>query len=329
MVLLIKIFLVDETFIIIIGGEVYSEGVPTIELISTNNSCQIEDFEKSVTDAPMVFLTPIHEELLVCGGSNNKKKCKTLDGNGKWDDFKEVQSRNDSKLFSPRRFSAVATTKDGSFIFGGSSESTSSTYEYMKESKKNWTPGKELIPNGFTQGCAVAVSDNEIWLIGGKEADQKTRILPFFTNNHTFANNSLPPPLKDGRHGHRCSLLPDKSGVMVTGGPNIRSTEIINLKNRTSTRSGRMKEERFLHGIGTLIIDNAPTLVVFGGSYPKKNANNDTVHHYLDTFEKYDQANEKWEFWNGARLNQTKRDFGFATLKPSFKSRLCKNKPQN
>ena len=192
----------------------------------------------------------------------------------------------------------------------------------MNASKKNWTVGKQSIPDGFQAGCAVAVSDDEIWLIGGTEPKQLKRILPFFTNNHTFANYSKIPTLLKGRHGHKCSLLPDKSGVMVTGGGS-NSTEIIDLKTRKSNFSGDMIESRFLHGIGTLIINKVPTLVVFGGSYWTAEAPT-----YLNTFEMYNQTTNKWNIWHGAKLNQTKRDFGFATLKPSISSRLCK-KPKN
>ena len=63
-------------------------------------------------------------------------------------------------------------------------------WEYMDASKKIWTLGNSRIPDGFREGCAVAVSDDEIWLIGGKGKKQKHRILPFFTKNHTFAKNS-------------------------------------------------------------------------------------------------------------------------------------------
>ena len=44
-----------------------------------------------------------------------------------------------------------------------------------------------MIPDGFWDGCAIAVkSEQEIWLIGGYETEK--RILRFDVKNHTFIN---------------------------------------------------------------------------------------------------------------------------------------------
>ena len=127
---------------------------------------------------------------------------------------------------------SAATTETGSYVFGGQQGVHSATYEYMLSSKKTWTKGNDNIPNGFDRGCAVTISENEIWLIGGKQKQQRTRVLAFHPNNHTFTETDI--KLTRTRHSHRCSLMPDKSGVMITGGTN-ESTEIIDFEQRNKS----------------------------------------------------------------------------------------------
>ena len=296
------------------------DGVLDVEHIgTTNDTCNVVNVEKTYNDNPMVFTTPISEDLLVCGGNNNIKKCKILDidDKGQWKNFK-LDTDTISRFNSTRRMSCAATTRHASYIFGGKLGKNKASYEYMLASEKIWRKGKMLIPDGLENGCAVTISDDEIWLIGGKVGKQKKRVLSFNTTTHNFTNSGF--GLKQGRWSHRCSLMPDKSGVMVTGGTS-RSTEIINLKTGKSTVVGSMKKQRALHGIGTLVIDNAPTLVVFGGyAFGIPNQNVSEVYH--DSFEKYDPRTQKWSIWNEASLKTPRRDFGFATLKPSM---ICKD----
>ena len=311
--------IVNHTSIIVIGGTTQiGEDILTVEHISTtNNTCKVIGMEKSIYGNPMVFTTPISEDLLVCGGNNNFRKCKILVDNRKWKNF-EFKASETSHFNSSRIRSCAATTRHASYIFGGTMGENKASYEYMLASEKIWRKGKMLIPDGLENGCAVTISDDEIWLIGGEKGKQKKRVLSFNTTTHNFTNAGF--GLKQDRWSHRCSLMPDKSGVMVTGGTS-KSTEIINLKTRKSTVVGSMKKTRALHGIGTLVINNAPTLVVFGGyAFEIPDRNISEVYH--DSFEKYDPRTQKWSIWDGATLKTPRRDFGFATLKPSM---ICKD----
>ena len=259
----------------------------------------------------MVFLNPINQQVFVCGGENNRRGCKTLGKGGQWTDFRH-NAVNISKLTTNRIMASAATTETGSYIFGGLQGIHSANYEYMLSSEKTWTKGNDNIPNGFDRGCAVTISENEIWLIGGKQKKQRTRVLAFYPSNHTFSQIGI--ELTRSRNSHRCSLLPDKSGVMVTGGTN-ESTEIIDFKTRKSTFAGNMNVFRSLHGIGTLVIENKPTLVVFGGySW----AVGDEPEKFLDSIEKYDERTKKWTYLD-IKLKVPRREFGFATLKHPLK----------
>ena len=301
-----------------IGGiNQIDEDILSVEIISDNknNTCNITDLEINIADNPMVFKSPISDKLLVCGGNNNRKRCLTLGNDGMWT-YLTVDKNKKSKLNSPRRMSAAATTNKASFVFGGKMGKEISSYEYMLSSEKTWRKGNKTIPGGFENGCAVTISDNEIWLIGGDKANQRRRVLSFNTTNHTFIETNI--KLARERKSHRCSLMPDKSGVMVTGGTGS-STEIIDLKTRKSTETGSMTSVRSLHGIGTLVIDDTPTLVVFGG-YTW--ASGDRQEEYFTSFEKYDEKNKSWSLWDGAKLKTPRREFGFATLKQSM---ICRD----
>ena len=77
-----------------------------------------------------------------------------------------------------------------------------------------WVMGKNTIPGGFSNGCAIAVkSEQEIWLIGGFSTEK--RILCFNVNDHTF--RELSSQLNVGRVAVRSSLISNTNKVMVTG----------------------------------------------------------------------------------------------------------------
>ena len=320
--------IVNHTSIIAVGGINQNDEIFNVEHISTaNDTCNVVGMGKTIYGNPMVFTTPISEDLLVCGGNNNFRKCKILAGRrnddyGQWRNFKFNASTISKFNSSPRIMSCAATTRHASFIFGGKMGKNITSYEYMLISEKIWRRGKMLIPDGFENGCAVTISDDEIWLIGGKGAKQSKRVLAFYPGNHTFNETGI--KLTNERHAHRCSLMPDKSGIMVTGGTSS-STEIIDFKTKKSEPAGFMNVIRSLHGIGTLIIDDTPTLVVFGGyGWGTRPVGNTTEEYreYFKSFEKYDAKARRWSVWNGAYLKTARREFGFATIKPSM---ICKN----
>ena len=313
-------FLVDSTSIIVVGGiNEKDDEILNVEHISdANNTCNFTDMEKIINDSPTVFTTPISENLLVCGGSNNRKNCLTLDEEGQWT-YLTSKKDHEIKLNSPRRLSSAATTKHASFIFGGTMGKRTSSYEYMHSSERFWRKGKKLIPDGFKNGCTVTISDDKIWLIGGDGKGQERRVLSFDPITHNFTDTKI--KLNVDRHSHRCSLMPDKSGVMVTGGTGS-STEIIDFKTGLSKPAGNMATVRSLHGIGTLVINNSPTLVVFGG-YTWAIKDKNISKEFFDSFEKYDEQTKTWSIWDGVKLKTARREFGFATLKNP--SSVCKD----
>ena len=68
------------------------------------------------------------------------------------------------------------------------------------------------MPFDFKGGCAVAISDTEIWLIGGNSG---RTIFSFNTNNREFTNKNI--KLSHVREGPACAIIPGTKQILVTG----------------------------------------------------------------------------------------------------------------
>ena len=114
---------------------------------------RIPALPKNISFSSMV----LHQgSILLTGGFGNEESCLQLE-NGAW---KEHSTLNEDRV----GHSAV-TTNSATFLFGGLGLST---YEYLPKDSTTWIMGKNKIPGGFENGCAIAVkSGEEISLIGG------------------------------------------------------------------------------------------------------------------------------------------------------------------
>ena len=235
--------------------------------------------------------------ILLCGGINNEKKCLQLI-HGAW--------KNHSALNESRVSHSTATTQSAIFLFGGRQNSRT-TYEYLLKDSTTWLMGKTDIPNGFHNGCAIAVkSGEEIWLIGGYNNEK--RILSFNVNDHTF--QELPFHLNVMRLGHVCAFIPNTNKVMITGGAFeyskcYSSTEILDTKNGSVTMASSMNYKRVAHGMGLITINGEDRLAVFGGKNGRKK---------LDSVELFNPDTKKWETTN-LRLKEPKSNHSFLNVK--------------
>ena len=270
-----------------------------MELITSNTSTivPLPNFKKAILGTPSMFLS--NGTILTCGGENNDKKCIRLQG-GSWVDY--------NSLNLPRANAASVSTATTNFIFGGLYSPY--TYEYLEENSHEWVFGEPSIPIRFIFGCAVAISQDEIWLIGGsKDGGPINDILSLNVSSQTFTIMSI-ELLKDGRRNHQCTKIPGTRSIIVTGGYNknglSNTTEIIDIENKSVIELGSMNFIRADHGIGILKIENHDRVVVFGG----KN-NEDATR--LKNFEFFNTLTAKWEMSN-IELSAAKSEFGFLTI---------------
>ena len=180
----------------------------------------------------------------------------------------------------------------------------------MEIGSTNWKLGGTLIPGGFKDGCAITTSEHEIWLIGGTNSFDESRILAFNTMNHTF--EVLPIKLNQGRSKHQCILIPGTKSIIITGGyayskkVNLDSTEILNIVTGNITMAAPMNFKRWLFGIGILNLENKDRVVVFGGM------GQDYVS--MNTVEIYIAENDTWQVID-IELQKENYQFGFLTIK--------------
>ena len=288
-------------FVIVLGGATW----PKISVDTIFGGLNKPKIPRLPYGQPAVYdctMTNHFGTILVCGGNPNiSKQCYQLKGKT-W--------TKHSNLIKMRLRSSAVTTKDATFIFGGANRKT---YEYLPRGSTKWVLGKTEIPGvGFGSGSAIAISDDEIWLIGGVCAEK--RILSFDATNHVFTE--LPITLKVGREFHRCEFIPLTKKIMITGGYEtlrdkiLNSTEILDVENKRIKLAKSMNFKRSQHGIGILTIEGKNVLAVFGGYSEKSKMEPGFV-------EIYNAQTQKWEISN-IKLKEHYRRFGFLSVKPGF-----------
>ena len=264
------------------------------EVISEDarNNIQLPNLPKGIHGSP--FMINHNGDILLCGGFNNFQTCLKMEENG-WN--------HHSNLNKVRYYASAVATNTATFIFGG--YENNKTYEYLDHGSSNWQEGNVKIPgDGFVLGCAITISDEEVWLIGG--GGTESRILSFNTRNHKFEEvNTI--QLKGGRYEHTCIKIPGTNQIMVSGGydSSNKSAEIIDFVSKSVKNTEKMNFKRANHGIGILTLDGEDQIAIFGGS----DENNDR----FDSVEVYDQETQKWDMID-IKLTQARRSFGFLTI---------------
>merc|ERR1711963_60853 len=254
--------------IIIVGGN----NTSSVEVLTGDlGTKQLPNLPRRIESSSMVLH---NETILLCGGYENGQKCLQLD-HGTW--------KEHSTLNELRAYHSTVTTQTATFHFGG--WHSESTYEFLPKDSTTWLMGKTEIPGGgFRCGCAIAVSDQEIWLIGGYETTK--RILSFNVKDHSF--QELPSQLIIGRADHRCAFIPNTNKIMITGGDcrDDNSAEILDTEDGSVTMASPMNSKRLYHGMGFVTVNGEERLAVFGG-YDGRTE--------FDSVELYNTQTGKWE----------------------------------
>ena len=299
---IIEKFELKNPFIIALGGATW----PNVSVDVISGSLRKPKIPRLPLDQPTVYdctMTNHFGTILVCGGNPNlSKQCYQLKGKT-W--------TKHSNLIKRRLRASAITTKDATFLFGGG---FGKTYEYLPKGSTEWRLGETEIPGeGFESGSAIAISDEEIWLIGGQNTEK--RILSFDVKNHAFTE--LPITLNIGREFHRCEFIPSTKKIIITGGYNrnskqfpefLCSTEIIDVENKSICMGSTMNYRRSQHGIGILTIKGEKKLAVFGGEIEKSNLEPSIV-------EIHNPGAQKWEI-STIKLKEHYSRFGFLSVNP-------------
>ena len=168
--------------ILIAGGQNKRGGITNVEILTNSSRQQLPDLPIPIFLEPSMFQHG--GSIMMCGGLNNEKCCIQLENNT-WSLHSYLNSEREAA-------SSVATDR-ATFLFGGTEGSQ--TYEYLPINSSKWQPGVRKIPNGFSDGSAIPVSENEIWLIGGEPVDDSNQGRSFgssigMAKGGTFSNIS-------------------------------------------------------------------------------------------------------------------------------------------
>ena len=248
------------------------------------------------------------EDILVCGGDFRRVSCLKLE-NDKWTHF--------NTLNTPRSEPIGVTVRNDAYLFGGTD--TGHTSEILKEGSTTWQVGPDIPYDGAKYGCGTMLSENELLLICGLMPGGGNHVLILNVDTNEWYSTSIELNMK--RKAFRCMAFNKK--IVITGGGEFLSSGIINY-NLTEVidfsdgelklrKGGDLKESRFWHGMGVILVDNVPTLISFGGM-------NEYRMNLVTSVEIWNDIDETWEVSETLKVDEIPMRFGFTTL-PS--KRVC------
>ena len=272
----------------IIGGS-----KPDTAEVVGRSDCKLPSVNISINEQPSLIVNN-DKKILLCGGTNNLKKCLKLDDEG-WVDH--------SDLIEERSWASSITVSRGSFIFGGFE--SPKTWEWLPTGSNSWKKGGSIPDPGFWKGCVVQVTDWQVILIGGKVT--KDKIIQFDIRKGKFEEVGK---LNQGRWGHSCIMV--RNTIIVSGGEetyeHLTSTELIEVDHFTSRFGPKMQMARVRHGLINTHFNNKPTVFAIGGEGYQNGE-----WHIWDSIEEWDPDKEQWILLNLTHI-EARHSFGYISL---------------
>ena len=227
-----------------------------------------------------------------------------------------------SVLLQPRYRPISICMPNGIYVFGGkeiTSEGTSlsgidclTSSEFLANGSLEWQTGPKL-PTGaefMDGGDGVAISETELVLMGGfvtthkeyhEDGKDNRTYYDGYESNQIWKFNTITEEwhlignLKIARINHKAAYLNGK--VIVSGGVSFQNLEAINSTeifdphhdNVEPNIVGDLNVSRYRHGIGTILENGTPKIIVFGGFGGENNPE------CLDSIEKWDPDKKEWK----------------------------------
>ena len=182
---------------------------------------------------------------ILCGGLDEDYKI--LDTCISYQDSKWSHSH---LMVQKRSFAAGVKINSTTFwILGGTYTTSYNDYldstEFIIQGHTNGVPGPEL-PHSLSSMCAVKLSENEIFVIGGVGVGGYKKEVWIYDPQNGFARTKG-PSLTTARYSHSCSAMRDgeKTVIIASGGYNIDSVEIYDPTDNTwySGKSNSLPEK--------------------------------------------------------------------------------------
>ena len=218
--------------------------------------------------------------IATCGGmdrnENNKKECLVYK-KGKW------QEGIINNLPEKRTYSATARLDVGVFILGG--YHTAITSVFLPAGSHSWVSGPRL-PVAMSGACAALISSHSFLIVHNKDVYEFDVREDGPISSAGWRGRGWWPQLQVRRKYLGCAVL--KKKFIVAGGYNggsLKSTEIIDLEQRTIHFGSEMQKPRYYFHL--LVISG--TLHALGGEYY------DGSYHYLADVEEFVEDSETWK----------------------------------
>ena len=250
------------------------------------------------TSGPQMFLNVNkdgNKEVVICGGISKKTSCLKL-VNGAWKTFAELKEERTNGH-------VAVSMEDRTFIFGGldnNEQAFKKSSEVLEHGSDSWKEGPTVPGKGIDDGCGVAISKDELLLIGGDGTEN--RIIKYNVNSNTWNNETS---LETGREYHKCAWF--KNQIFITGGfSGLKSVDILTLDPLTISKGAKLNTGRHFHGLGLIHHQGNLKLTAFGGD----NSNQDAI----DSVEVYDEVTNIWKLSKSLKLSEKKSRFGFLSV---------------
>ena len=288
----LKYFLHSGTYSIIVAGGWNGGALSTVELLG-DTTCSLPNLPYAINASPQMFLhvnKDGNKEVVICGGYPKETSCLKL-VNGAWKPFAELKKE--------RTFGHVAVSmEERTFIFGSFGNRWSS--EVLEHGSESWKVGPTIPGEGIDDGCGVAISKDELLLIGGE--DTSKRIIKYNVTSKTWKNEIS---LETNRRFHKCARF--KNQIFITGGwYGLKSVDILTLDPFTISKGAELNVGREIHGLGSIHHQGKLTMAAFGGE--DSNLND------LDSVEVFEENTNTWTLLTTLKLSENKESFGFLSV---------------
>ena len=194
---------------LIAGGFVDGASDEITEVVELVNTSTTPSFGQLPSERVFAVGAMFGNAPLLCGGEEKQSKLDTCIS------YQDSQWSQSYSMIQKRRGAAGVKVNSSTFwILGGDDDST----EFIIEGQTNGVPGPKL-PYDLLAMCVVKLSENEIFVIGGRNGSITRNEVWIYDPQNGYARNQG-PSLNTGRYAHSCSTMRDgqKTKIIAAGG---------------------------------------------------------------------------------------------------------------
>ena len=293
----------SESVLLLTGGYTgrgSTEVHPTTstKVYPTTSGCSLPPLP-TVRRDHVTFITSDPDPVIAtCGGAIRTRatsSCLVLDqSNQRWDDSRM------GRLTTQRYIGAITRMNFiGVFFIGGHSASHVRNSDFLAAGSLQWQKGPAL-PVDMRRPCAVTISATSFLAIFDNDIREFDVAIAGPTSTDSWRDASRWPKLKT-RGGPRPGCAKVGQKVIIAGGANDGSTELLDLIDRSITSTGNMAMPRRKFPIATVISGGKVRTFALGGYISSTSTGVDTVEEWV----------EESSTWKGAdSLTEARYGFG-------------------